>query len=117
MLLALYKAGILEGWSVFSRDGGVIQWVDALFHPASVKYAGLILDHLGHHPFAHGADRIACWFPQRPGWWLDILDKMGFESRKDPHGLHLSGPVFNDPDSEKFLRKNLYYTMGDSDLY
>lgn len=115
-ILALKQKSKLLGWSVFSRDQEKLQWVDGLFDPAYVRYSRLILDHLRTSPFSRDAGIMHGWFPRRPGWWSRILDELGFVSEQEPDDLHLTGPVFNMADAEIFLRNNLYYTMGDSDL-
>jgi len=117
LLLALRQKSRLAGWSVFSRNGGMIEWVDGLFDPMYGHFTGQMLDYLKNHLIAAEARYIHCWFPTRPNWWDSILKDLGFVSLQEPNDIHLTGPIFTEPGSEMFLRENFYYTMGDSDLY
>lgn len=117
LILALRYRSKLVGWAVFSRTGSVVEWVDSLFAHDCAEHVDYILDFLSGHDLAVEADFVHCWFPSRPVWWDNTLKRIGFESMPEPNDLHLSGPVFNRGDAEIFLQKNLYYTMGDSDLY
>ncbi len=116
-LLILKKRSRLAGWSVFHRAGPDIEWVDGLFDPRFHDWVPYLLNCLQTFDEFKEAKRIICWFPSRPKWWDSVLDKMGFCRLPEPSKLHLTGPVFNYPGSENFLRANFYYTMGDSDLY
>lgn len=117
LLLVLRKRKTILGWAVFSRDKEVINWVDGLIYPQYGHYARYILDYLKRHPIAKEASYIHCWFPSRPDWWDNILIELGFFHAQEPNDLHLSGPIFTKSNSERFLRSNFYYTMGDSDLF
>lgn len=117
LILSLKNGLKLIGWSVFYREADKIIWGDALFYPGCEGYVSYLLRHLKRHTMAAGADFIEGWFPPRPGWWDNILNTLGFSIEAEPNSLHLTGPVFNDPDAPETLRKYLYYTMGDSDLF
>ncbi len=116
-IISIKKRGKLSGWSVFFRDKNKIVWGDALYAPDDIKSVRSTLAYLVTHPISDGANFIECWFPQRPAWWDDILNRLGFQIETEPNKLHLTGPVFNDKNSPEVLRKYFYYTMGDSDLF
>lgn len=116
-IISIKRKGKLYGWSVFFRDKNKIVWGDALYAPADIKSVRSTLAYLVTHPISDGADFTECWFPQRPAWWDDILNRLGFRIETEPNKLHLTGPVFNDKNSPEVLRKYFYYTMGDSDLF
>lgn len=117
-LVLSVKNGLkLVGWAVFHRVADKLIWGDALFYPGCAGYVRYMLSHLKKHPISTGADFIEGWFPSRPVWWDAILKDIGFSIEAEPNKLHLTGPVFNDPDAPETLRKYFYYTMGDSDLF
>lgn len=117
LILAVKNGLKLVGWSVFHREADKLIWGDALFFPDCVGYVKQMLSHLKEHPLSTGADFIEGWFPSRPVWWDITLNEIGFTMEAEPNNLHLTGPVFNDPDAPETLRKYFYYTMGDSDLF
>lgn len=107
----------LVGWSIFYREADKLIWGDALFYPDCEGYVKYMLSHLKKHPISTGANFIEGWFPPRPVWWDIILNDIGFSIEAEPNNLHLTGPVFNDPDAPETLKKYFYYTLGDSDLF
>lgn len=115
--IALYRGSRLDGWSVFFRESNKLIWGDALFKEGDIEGVKSILCYVRSLPLAARADFIESWFPQRPQWWDVILDKIGFTTEAEPRGLHLTGPVFNDPQAPETLRQHFYYTLGDSDLF
>lgn len=117
LILKVTTGGRLSGWSVFYRKDKKIIWGDALFDRCDLSIVKAMFLSLHEHPAAEGAESVECWFPGRPAWWDKILLKIGFEPASEPDNLHLTGPVFNDPGAPEKIRKHLYYSMGDSDLF
>lgn len=117
LILKVITGRRLSGWSVFYRKDNKIIWGDALFDRRDLYAAEAIFRSLREHPAAEGAESIECWFPGRPAWWDEKLLRIGFETAPEPNDLHLTGPVFNDPNAPEKIRKHLYYSLGDSDLF
>jgi hypothetical protein len=115
LVLGVFRWRRLVGWSVFRRRDGSIAWVDAFFLRRAAPAAGLTvaaaLERLG------GDSRIAAWFPPRPSWWHHELEQLGFCEGQDPDDLHLGIVGFSEPTDGESFRRDLYYSMGDSDLY
>lgn len=103
LFLALRRWRKLAGWSVFRIRDGRLLWVDGLFD--SPGSAGILL-----RQAAEGR-QIECWNPD------DALDRLGFESRPEPQDLGVMCVPFKMPDAVERIRRSLYYTMGDSDLF
>lgn len=114
LVLGVFRWRRLVGWSVFRRRDGVLAWVDALFQRRAAPAAGLTvataLERLG-------GSRVAAWFPPRPAWWHRALDALGFVEGTEPDDLHLGIVCFSEPTDPESFRRDLYYTMGDSDLF
>jgi hypothetical protein len=100
---------------VFRRRDGLLAWVDALFRRRAAPAAGLTVaaavERLG------GGSRVVAWFPPRPGWWHRELESLGFARETEPDGLDLGIVCFSEPTDAESFRRDLYYTMGDSDLF
>lgn len=117
LFLLVREKGVPAGWAVFHRENDRLLWGDALFVPDCRDAVASILCHLRGHPLAEGAEIIECWFPPRPEWWDRTLLELGFEMEREPNNLHFTGPIFNDEKAPEILKKYLYYTWGDSDLF
>jgi len=117
VVLAVRKGGRLSGWAVFYRQGLKIIWGDALFLRGEAISTRAILDYVRRTEFGAGADSIECWFPPRPDWWHDLLNRMGFQMEAEPNNLHFTAPILNDTSMAELLRTDFYYTIGDSDLF
>lgn len=117
LIISVKRGAKLAGWSVFYRVANKIIWGDALFKHGDSDCIKSALKYLQRHSISNGADFIECWFPKRPEWWDSILQSMGFEIEAEPNNLHFTGPVFADSNAPELLRKDFYYTIGDSDLF
>jgi len=110
------RFGKLVGWSVFIKRDDVQVWGDSLFdkkYPAAVSF---MLDYLARH-FFEDVTRIEGWFSPVPVWWTEMLRDVGFEAVDEPNNLAPTFKIFETPFSTNFFENNLYYTMGDSDLF
>lgn len=113
VVLAAWRFRRLVGWSVFRRRGERLLWGDALFHPRHVRAAGAVLA-AAREMSGLRAEAVAGWFPQRPAFLDAELRRLGFVSRPEPEGL---GFIYlPDTEADPPLGE-LYYTMGDGDLF
>lgn len=116
VLLATRRWGRLVGWSVFRRREDTVEWGDALFDPRHARAAEPLLAAALAAPELAGAKRMAAWFPERPGWWRRRLDELGFTVRPEPQELGMVALADSEPEAFAELGE-LYYTMGDGDLF
>ncbi|MCD6294674.1 MAG: GNAT family N-acetyltransferase, partial [Deltaproteobacteria bacterium] len=115
-LFAVKCFGRLVGWCVFSLRDRVLVWGDALFEKKYAWCVKMIFDPLLKKHFK-GAERIEGWFSQKPEWWTTALKKAGFMKTADPNNLAAGIIFFDTAFNLPFVDCNLYYTMGDSDLF
>ena len=115
-VFAVKRFGRLVGWSVFSTKGKVLLWGDALFDKKYVHAVGFMLDYLVKH-FYQDIIRIEGWFSPVPDWWTNVLRDTGFEVMNEPDNLAPTFKIFDSTFSPGFFEHNMYYTMGDSDLF
>lgn len=115
LVLGVFRWRRLVGWNVFLRRGDQVIWVDAFYRRRAAPAAGpslaAALDRLG------APSRVTGWFPPRPSWWHAELETLGFVEAPEPDDLDLGIVSFSGPTDGERFRRDLYYTMGDSDLY
>ncbi|MCB1035765.1 MAG: hypothetical protein KDD47_18230, partial [Acidobacteria bacterium] len=116
-LLAAFERRRLVGWSVFRREGERLIWGDALFSRKSLEAVEHVLAQALASPFAAGATRIVGWFAPQPEWFRKELVRLGFETVPEPQDLSLMMSPFSAQPAPADLRSELYYTLGDSDLF
>lgn len=117
MLSVHNRMGRLVGWSVFLAKGDKLIWGDALFdreYPDAVEY---LLSYVSGASFFKGVERIEGWFSRNPVWWDGILDQLGFELTAEPNNLFPCFFILAGDNILDSLKNDLYYTMGDSDLF
>jgi len=115
-VFAVKRFGRLVGWSVFSTKGKVLFWGDALFNKKYIHAVSFMLDYLVKH-FYQDIIRIEGWFSPAPDWWTAVLHDTGFEAMNQPDNLAPGFRIFDSRFSPEFFEHNIYYTMGDSDLF
>lgn len=115
LVLGVFRWRRLVGWSVFRRRDGQIAWVDAFFERRAAPAAGLTVEAAQERLGA--GSRISGWFAPRPSWWHRELDRLGFVEEPEPDDLALGFLSFSGPADAEAFRRDLYYTMGDSDLF
>lgn len=115
----LRRRGRLTAWSVFARRGRTLVWGDALFERASASAARDLLAAAvaAFEAEAGPLEEIVGWFPARPAWWHQELERLGFVSEPEPQGLGLVVVPFSGAELVERLRRDIYYTYGDSDLF
>ncbi len=116
VLLAARRWGRLVGWCVFRRREDRLVWGDALFDPRHAEAAESILAAALDVPELAGARRLETWFPERPAWWSERLPALGLSAATQPDGLGMVALADGDGDAIDALGE-LYYTMGDGDLF
>jgi hypothetical protein len=117
LVLAVRCRHRLVGWGVFARRPGVLVWGDALVHPQHLSSVNLLLDAAAAHPMARGARRAQGWFSTRPAWFASALVDLGFRREPEPQDLGLMCVPWQMNDAPAWMRRDLYYTYGDSDLF
>lgn len=113
-VVAIRKRGRLVGWSAFRIRDETLIWGDALFDPADPAAVEVLLRHVAP---AYPVSRIECWFPPRPVWFHEILQRLEFAVKPEPNDLSLGCAPFVLHDVVSVMRSSLYYAMGDSDLF
>ncbi|HJT18684.1 MAG TPA: hypothetical protein VJ853_14910, partial [Thermoanaerobaculia bacterium] len=113
-VIAIRKWRRLVGWSAFRMRENRLVWGDALFDPDHKDAIGVLLRHVVP---SHGAETLEAWFPSRPPWIADVLQRAGFVRTSEPQDLSLMCVPFVLADATDRMRSSLYYAMGDSDLF
>lgn len=113
-VVAVRKWRHLVGWIVFRIRGNRFTWGDALFDP---RFPDAVEVALRHVVPSHAVDTIEAWFPPRPNWFHETLQELGFETRPEPQDLSVMCVPFTWTDVVERMRRDLYYTWGDSDLF
>jgi len=117
VMLGVYRWLRLVGWAIFRRDGERLIWGDVLVEPKHAERASrALLEAALEQGEFQGIERIEGWFSDRPAWWNDVLPKLGFERRDDSNQLAFIYFPDGEPDADDTLEE-LYYTMGDIDLF
>ena len=114
VVVAIRKWRRLTGWIVFRIRENRFVWGDALFDPRHLDAVEVALRHVV--PW-YAVDRIETWFPPRPRFFDEMLQRLGFETRPEPQDLSVMCVPFAWADVVSRMREDLYYTWGDSDLF
>ena len=113
-VFAIRKWGKLMGWGVFRKKEDVLLWGDALFDPSCPQSAQTLLAEIVRQK---APARIEGWFSQKPIWWAQTLQRMGFVASEEPNKLTPAFKRFSCDFNSTIFENLLYYTMGDSDLF
>jgi len=114
IVVAIRKRRRLVGWIVYRIRDRRLTWGDALVDPAE---SGGIFGALRHIVPRYPVNLVEGWFPSRPGWFSDALERFGFATAPEPQELSLMCVPFTLRDAVARMRDRLYYTWGDSDLF
>jgi hypothetical protein len=113
-IIAIRKWRRLVGWSVFKIRDERLLWGDALFDPHHRPAIDVLLRHVAP---SYPVTSIEGWFWPRPAWVGESLHLAGFVSASEPQDLAVMCAPFVLGDATDRIRKSLYSTMGDSDLF
>jgi hypothetical protein len=114
VVVALRKWRRLVGWAVFRIREERLTIGDLFVDPDHVDAIEVAVRHLaGVYP----VERIEGWFPDRPQWLDEALRAAGFERENEPQDLSLMCVPFKFANAADEMRRSLYYTMGDGDLF
>ncbi|MFH0994569.1 MAG: methyltransferase domain-containing protein [Pseudomonadota bacterium] len=117
-LVTVSRRGRMTGWGVFSLCAETLVWGDALCDPDNVQDMAFLLTHVVEVIRRESpVTRIAAWFSPVPEWWHNGLRDLGFSIDDEPNKMAPCFKFFNRDFSIDYFEKNLYYTMGDSDLF
>jgi len=114
IVVAIRKWRHLAGWIVFRIREDRFTLGDALFDPDFPDAPEVVLRHMVPQ---HPVTQIEGWFPPRPQWFDATLRSLGFETRPELQDLSLMCVPFTWPDVVSRMRRDLYYTWGDGDLF
>ena len=117
LVLAVRRRRALCCWGVFTRREEALIWGDALVHPDHAGAVSLLLAAAAASPIGRGARRVQGWFSPRPAWFATMLDDLGFRVEPEPQDLALMCVPWQERDAAAQMRRALYYTYGDSDLF
>ncbi len=115
LVLAIRRWRRLVGWGVFRRRQDRLIWGDSLVHPRHLRAVGTLLA-TARRTLGDGREPIEAWFSSRPTWWAEHLDHLGFVRHPQPQGLGFMALPDGEPEATEHLA-DLYYTMGDGDLF
>ncbi len=116
VVLGAKRWGRLVGWSVFRRLEDRLIWGDALVDPRHSGAAASLLAASQRYSQLAPVHRLEAWFSERPRWWSKQLSALGLAAAPEPRGLALMAlPNEEGITSERL--QDLYYTMGDGDLF
>jgi hypothetical protein len=113
-IYAATRRGRPAGWAVFQLRGDRLRWGDALVDPRRPQAARHLLARAVAE--APEARRVEGWLTPRPAWWDRVVAGLGFRSEPEPQDLGLVYvPFGSDPGDD--IRRSLYYTWSDGDLF
>ena len=105
-LLGLYFGRLLLGWVVVRRDGGRLLVVDLLLHR---RWLRLALAALARTAAMEGASEVVIWLPRG---WREAAGKLA-----EPTEVVLANMIWALRITTTEVRGDLYYTMGDLDIF
>ena len=114
VLVAIRKWRHLVGWLVFRIRGNKLTVGDLLIDPAHADAVEAVIRHLAH---VYPIDSVDGWFPPRPPFLDEALRDARLELTPEPQDLSVMCVPFTWPEAPEEMRRSLYYTMGDSDLF
>jgi hypothetical protein len=114
VVVAVRKRRRLAGWLVYRIRDRRFTWGDAVVDP---EESGALFAALRHLVPRAPVNVVEGWFPSRPQWFSDALERFGFTNAPEPQDLSLMCVPFTMADAVAAMRERLYYTWGDSDLF
>ena len=114
---AAFRGRRLIAWGVFARREETLRWGDLLVDPAHPEALAEVLRSALGGEVGSGAQSVEAWLPDRPSWLRPGWSAMGFEALPEPQDLSLMCVPFTRQGVAAELRHDLFYTLGDSDLF
>ncbi|GJM15325.1 MAG: hypothetical protein DHS20C13_06520 [Thermodesulfobacteriota bacterium] len=112
--LSIYNNKLLSAWAVFKSERDKIKWIDLLWDGEDEKILIKLENRIEYIARYSGIENLEIWLSNDEKVKNILLNKNWEFSEHDD--LFLVAMSFHpDLDSNKFI-KNLYFTMGDSDL-
>ena len=106
-LFGFFLLGKLKGWAVTRDSDNEILIVDLLAEPS--RYMG-ILKALENHLISRAGKNLHFWLPDR--WRKNIK---GYTANEGP--VVVTNMIWKLPFTTATVKENLYYTMGDADIF
>jgi hypothetical protein len=113
-VVAIRKWSRLVGWVVFRIREGRLSIGDLLLDSDFDDALETVLRHLVP---MYDLGALEGWFPSRPAWMVPVLESAGLKAAPEPQSLGVMCVPFRMADATARMRRSLYYTMGDSDLF
>lgn len=115
LVLGVRRWHRLVGWGAFRLHEDRLIWGDSFIHPRHRRSAGALLS-AARAALGDGTEPVEAWFSSRPTWWTAQVRELGFERLPQPQGLGFMALPDGEPEATEHL-PDLYYTMGDGDLF
>jgi hypothetical protein len=109
------KGGLLEAWAVFCIQGQTASIAELMWDGRDLNALAAVIDRIELEAGMLKSTSMQAWSPA----WTHIADGLGkleWTSVDHPHGAWLGLVSFDKATDEAWLLKNLFYSMGDSDL-
>lgn len=114
IMVAIRKWRRLVGYLVFRIRENRFTIGDALFDPRWPQAFEILLRRVVP---SYPVEAIDGWLSRHPAWWDRLLHDVQFAERAEPQNLGLMCVPFSMADATERMRRSLYYTWGDSDLF
>lgn len=112
-----YKSltGKLLAYIVILIHGSIVIIVDIISMPGQTPLFK-IFQHIMVELQQNSIFQIEVWLPQKH-FIYNYLIAFGFKPKPEPLGIITTGRIFNDELNFNYINDNIYYTMGDGDLF
>jgi len=107
--------GKMLAYVVVSVKDNIATIVDVFALPSKTALRALFLK-MSKKLLSEGILTIQVWLPKRH-FITDYLIQLGFEEKEEPLGIIPGGRSFEKKLDINFAMKNIFYTMGDGDLF
>jgi len=106
-ILGLFLFGKLKGWCVTREEGGDVFVIDLLTERKNLRH---LLKALGNYFTSEKKTAIHIWLPKS---WRNIIS--GYKQKETE--VVVTNMVWKLPIQTSFARDELFYTMGDVDIF
>lgn len=109
------EAGLAQAWAVLALKEKKAVLVD-MVAPDKLDLFRQIIKLTGSYLSERGIEQIETWLPENH-FLASHAAACGFEEQNEPLGIIPTVSLFEHSPSQKWLKSNLYYNMGDGDLF